>query len=471
MNFKLALCLCLLLILVSSCTVGPDYRQPDVNSGSGWTMESVVQGDVDLSQWWKRFEDPVLNQLVERAVLQNLDIKQALARIEEVRALYNLAAAEDYPSVQGSAAVNRRRQSENGPLPVNRIAGLDRDQTIYDLGFDAIWEIDIFGGNRRALEAAKARLQEAVESLRDIQLSIVAEVVRRYVELRSFQQEFNVRQQNLAASRQIYTLVTYQFAAGEVAEAQVALADTRIKQQQAQLPPIESEIRTAALALSLLVGNLPESELDLLNQSEKPLMLRAVPVGTRADVLRRRPDIRVAERRLAAATADIGTTTAELFPKLTLSAAGGFESLSSGSLLQSSSQTWNITPIISWRIFEGGRIRAQIQVQQEIVRRLALGYEKAVLTALSEAEQSLARYRYSLNSVERQQEAVAAADLSYQYTKNRYEAGDISLFELLDAQQRVYDAETAYTQLHRGGAVNLVSLYKTLGGGWENAAF
>ncbi|MGB3211585.1 MAG: efflux transporter outer membrane subunit [Desulforhopalus sp.] len=461
---KLSVC----ILILSSCTVGPEYRQPALDSGSEWTLETVADSQVDFIEWWKRFADPTLNNLVERAVSDNFDIRQAISRIEEVRALYNFTSATHFPTVDASGSVSRRRQSENGTLPISSIPGLDRDQTIYELGFDAIWEIDLFGGTRRALEAADARLDEAMELRRDIQLSITAELVRRYIELRSFQNELAVRQKIIETTRETYNLVRRQYEAGEVAAAQVAQADTRLKTQQAELPAIEAEIRTAALAIGLLLGNVPESELSLLDQQPQSFMLTAVPVGTRADLLRRRPDIRAAERRLAAATADIGIATAELFPKLTLSAAGGFEALSSGNLLQSSSQTGLFVPILSWRIFDGGRIRAQVKVQEEVARQSALGYEKAVLTALSEAEQALTRYHYGLLSIRRQDESVATAKINQDYAKTRYEMGDTSLLELLDAEQTVYEAETTYTRLHRVAATQLVSLYKTLGGGWKN---
>ena len=458
---------CFLLFFLASCTVGPDYRAPDLNPGSGWSVQADEDIQLDLSKWWKQFNDPILNQLVEQAISQNLDIRQAIARVEEARALYAFTSGDQYPTVAASGSVTRRRQSENGPLPIDRIPDLERDQTIYDIGFDAVWEIDIFGGTRRAVEAADARFSEAMELRGDLQISVIAEVVRRYIELRNSQRELMIRQQLVDIAQQTYDLVLSQLNSGEVTESRLAQADTALKLQQAEIPSVHAEIQTASLALGLLLGDLPESMLSLTLQEPHIISLAPVPVGVRADLLRRRPDIRAAERRLAAATADIGSITAELFPKLTLSGAGGFEALSSGNLLEASSQTWLIAPIISWRVFEGGRIRAQIHAQEAITKQLALAYEESVLTALNEAEQALTRYHFGLESLNRQQQTIGAAELNYNYAQSRYNQGDISLFELLDAQESVFTAKTTYIRVHRQTATQLVALYKAMGGGWE----
>ncbi len=459
---------CLLLFFLSSCTVGPNYRAPDLNPGSGWSIQTNENIQLNLSEWWKQFNDPILNQLIEKAISQNLDIRQAIARVEEVRALYTFTSGEQYPTVSASGSATRRRQSENGPLPIDRIPDLERDQTIYDIGFDAIWEIDIFGGTRRAIEAADARFTEALELRNDLQISVIAEVVRRYIELRDTQSELLIRQQLVEKAQQTYDLVLSQVNSGEVTESRLTQADTALKLQQAEIPSIQAVVQTASLALGLLIGDLPESMLSLANQESQIITLTPVPVGMRADLLRRRPDIRAAERRLAAATADIGSITAELFPKLSLSGAGGFEALSPGNLLDPSSQTWFIAPIISWRVFDGGRIRAQIHAQEAVTKQLALAYEESVLTALNEAEQALARYHFGLESLRRQQQSIGAAELNYRYAQSRYNQGDISLFELLDAQESVFMAKTTYIRAHRQTATQLVALYKAMGGGWQN---
>ncbi len=460
--------LCIVLFVSCGCTVGPDYRQPEIDPGYGWSIEAEEQLQAEITTWWKQFKDPVLNRLVEQAVLRNLDIRQAIARVEEARTRYAFTSGEKYPAVGASGSITRRRQSENGPLPINRIPELERDQTIYEIGFDAHWEADLFGGTRRAIEAADARLSEAEELRRDVQITIIAEVVRRYVDLRNAQRELKIRQQLVSTAQQTYDLVQAQLQSGEVAEFKLAQADVSLKSQLAELPVITSEIQTSALAIGLLLADLPESQLTLAEQDSQPFELITVPVGIRADVLRRRPDIRAAERRLAASTAEIGQATAELFPKLLISGSGGFEALSSGNLFETSSQNWFIAPILSWRIFDGGRIKAQIRTQETVTKRLALAYEKKVLEVLSESEQALTRYTFGLESLNRKHETVAAAELNFDYAQSRYEQGEINLLELLDAQESVFTSRVGYTRQHRQAATSLISLYKALGGGWQD---
>lgn len=457
-----------ILSLFAACAVGPDYRRPEMETGSRWAGPTPIDAvEPDLAQWWRSFEDSTLNRLVEKAVSQNLDIRQAAARVKEARALRAVAAGGFYPSVDATGSVTRRRQSENGTLPIGRIPDLERDQTIYDAGFDALWEIDLFGRTQRAVEAADARLNETAELRRDTVLSVVAEVARSYVALRGAQNELTALEKAVGNARQTVDLVRRQFDAGEVAAAQIAQADAELKALEAELPALEAEVRTNALAIGVLLGDLPETELALIDVLPPYFDLAPLPVGARADLLRRRPDVRAAERRLAAATADIGVATAELFPRLSISAAGGFQSLSTGDLFTASSQTWSIAPLISWRIFEGGRIRAQIRANEALAEQAAVGYEKAVLEALSDAERALMRYHLGLDSVERQVLAVAAAQRNHEFAKTRYRAGDANLLELLDAERTLRDAEAAYARTHTRAATDLVSLFKALGGGWQ----
>jgi NodT family efflux transporter outer membrane factor (OMF) lipoprotein len=455
------------LLIFSGCTVGPDYRRPDLDTGTGWTLEATDTAQPGLAEWWVHFDDPTLNRLVARAVSQNLTVRQAVARVREARALYGAATGRRQPAVDLSGSVTRRRLSENGALPVGRIPGLERDQTIYQTGFDAVWELDLFGGIGRGVEAAQARLDETTAVASSTKLHVLAEVVRLYIVLRQSQQELDLQRDIVETGRQTHELVLRQLAAGAVTGAEVSQSESRLTTEQARLPAIEAEIRASALALSLLAGDLPEEELPLTRQSPKALKLTAVPVGTRAGLLRRRPDVQAAELRLAAATAEIGQTIAELFPRLTIGAGGGFESLDGADLLQATSQTWRIAPLISWRVFEGGRIRARIEAGEAATERLALAYEHAVLQALNEAEQALTRYHFGLESIKRQHEAVRTARQYYDYAALRYRAGDVALFELLDARQKMFGSQNTLNRLQRTTAIDLVALYKALGGGWQ----
>ena len=456
-------------LLLGACAVGPNYRGPPaVDAGSGWTRPvSTAQNTAELSAWWAALGDSTLDRLVTTALSDNLDLRQAQARIGEARALRDRAAGGYAPVVGASASVTRRRQSENGPLPIGSIPGLERDQTIHDAGFDAGWEIDLFGATGRAVESAKASMQAAQDDANGVRISVAAEVARSYLTLRGAQRELAAREAALATLQQTLDLVRKRFAVGDAAQADIDSAHARLSAAAAGLPAIRARQRAAALGLSVLLGAPPERELALLDTSAAPITLTPIPVGARADILRRRPDVRAAERRLAARTADIGVATAELFPKLTIGAGGGFQALDAGKLLESASQTFSIMPLISWRVFDGGRVRAEIRASAARQQQAALAYEKAVLAALGDAERALSDYQLGLDSVQRQGTALEAARSSYAHAQARFKAGDIALADLLTEERFLHDAEDACVRTHTATAIDLIALFKALGGGWD----
>lgn len=456
--------------LAAACAVGPDYRPPEIDTGTGWITPVAADGpDVDLASWWASFGDPTLDRLVETALAQNLDVREAGARVTEVRALRDAVAGRRRPAMSVSGGITDRRQSENGPIPVNQIPGLERDQTIYETGFDAVWELDAFGRTRRAVEAADARVGAALEQRRGAELRVAAETARSYLELRGAQHERAALGEAVEASRASTELVRRQFAAGEVAEAAVARAEASLAAVEASLPLLEARVRVAALSIGILLGDLPEAEAGLAETTGGYVALTPLPVGERADLLRRRPDVRAAERALAAATADVGVATGELFPRIRIGANGGFQSLERGALLEAASETFALAPLISWRIFDGGRVRAEIRASEARVEIAALEYEKAVKEALTDAERALTRYRLGLVALDRQSAAADAARQSYGFSNDRYRAGDISLLELLDAERALRESEEAYARAHTQAATDLVALFKALGGGWPAA--
>ncbi len=456
-------------LLLGACAVGPDYRHPPpVDTGSGWTLPTAdAQASVDLAAWWRSLNDPILDRLVEVALSGNFDLRQAQARIREARALRDRAGGGYAPVVNASGSVTRRRQSENGPLPIGSIPGLQRNQTIYDAGFDASWEIDLFGGTRRAVESAAASMQAAQADAQAMRISVIAEVARSYLTLRGAQRELAAREAAVQALQQTLKLVRQRFDAGDAAQADIDTAQARVAVADAALPAIRARQRAAALGLGVLLGAPPERELALLDSSTAEITLAPIPVGERADILRRRPDVHAAERRLAARTADIGVATAELFPKLSIGAGGGFQSLDAGNLFESASQTFSIMPLISWRVFGGGRVHAQIHASEARQEQAALAYEKAVLGALSDAERALSDYRLGLDAVQLQSVALMAARSSYAHAQTRFKAGDIALVDLLAEERVLRDAEDACTRTHTAAAIDLVALYKALGGGWN----
>ena len=453
--------------ILAACTVGPEYRVPEINTGKGWSQPAVPEvADPELATWWHSLGDPILDRLIEMALAQNLDIRQAQSRIAEERALRDAEIGARAPTLGADASVNRRRQSKNGPLPIGSIPGLSRDQTIHDVGFDATWEIDLFGRTRRRVESAEAQLQATEAAASDIQISIVAEVARTYLTLRGTQRELVARSASVETLRRITDTVRRRAVEGDLAPSDVERAQAQFDTAAAVLPGIRARIRAAALGIGVLLGQLPESQLALADCESAEIMLRTIPVGERADVLRRRPDVRSAERRLAATTANIGVATAEWFPRLAISANGGFQALAIDDLFKSTSQTWSIIPLISWRIFDGGRVKAQIRASEERQKAAAHAYEKTVLSALTDAERSLSNYRLSLESVHVQRTAIESARRSYGHAKQRFKLGDIALADLLEVVRSLHEAEDLYAKTHTNAATDLVALYKALGGGW-----
>ncbi len=459
-------------LLTACVTVGPDYQTPPpVTIGDGWAQPVVASSrQADLARWWSTLGDPVLERLIDTALSQNLDMRLAAARIDESRALRDRVAGGRAPVVTAGASVNRRRQSENGSLPINSIPGLDATQTIYDAGFDAAWEIDVFGANRRALESAEAKVEAAEAEAQGVRMRIVAEVARAWFTAVGAGDELRTQRATLNTLRETLELARQRLAAGDASDADVDAVYAQWAAASALLPDIQARRHAAVLSLGVLLGEPPERELALLDAGPSSLNLLPLPVGERADVLRRRPDVLAAERRVAASTADIGVATAELFPKLSIGAGGGFQALSTGDWFDASSTRFSVLPLISWRVFDGGRVRAEIRAREAAERQAALAYEQTVLTALGDAERTLSDYHASLDTLVRRWVALDANHRNHDHARARYAAGDISLIELLAAERLLHEAETAAVHAHTTAAIQLVALYKALGGGWDAPA-
>lgn len=467
------------LLLLSACTAGPDFVSPfesaqaeppqdDPVWSDGWADPAASQEPAQLDRWWTRFGDPTLDRLVDEALASNPSLGEAAARVAEARALRDHVAGRERPAASVGGSVSERRQSENGPLPIDRIPGLDRDQTVFDLGFDASWELDLAGRTRRALEAADAHVEGNELERQAAHLRVVAEVARVYVALREGQRRLLALDSQLTSAERTRKLVELRVEAGEDPHLDLNRVDADLRLLQARLPTLRAELRASALALGVLTGRAPESGLPLLDQPPSDFDLAPFPLGARADLLRRRPDVRAAERRLAAATAEIGVATAELYPRLSIGARGGFESLDAGDLLESASVTWSLMPAISWRVFDGGRVRAEIRIAEARAEQAAHRFEAAVLDALSDAERALARYRGGLEALKPAETAVEAASRVVELERLRHEAGETPLLPLLDAERRLDESQAALADVRRTAAVELVALYKALGGGWED---
>jgi len=462
-------------LLVGGCASLPKYEKPpQVDLGQGWIAPATPPEPTDLQEespaqleaWWQSLGDPTLERLIEEALEKNLDLRLAVTRIAEARANYERVVGRKYPVVGARGSITERRQSENGPLPIGQIPGLERDQTLHDLALDASWEIDMYGRYGRTLKASGARLEASEDEAIALRLSVAAEVARVYFGLRGAQRELAAREESIAAQEKTLALVRQRVEAGDLAETELTPPEARIEAAKAARPQIESRIEAAALALGTLLGGLPEQELTLRGAAALEVVLPRIPVGQRADLLRRRPDIRAAERRLAGSTAELGLTMAEKFPKLSISGTGGFEALDLGDLLKAGSQVFSLTPLITWRIFDGGRVQAEIKAAEARQESAALAYENSVLAALGDAERAMSEYRWALETLAAQQKVVAKTEQVHENNLRRYQAGDIAMFEVLEAERQLSEAKEAQVRTETQAASGLVSAFKALGGGW-----
>lgn len=457
------------------CTVGPDYLKPKTEVPAQWsespqtespqTESPPVLVDMELSRWWSAFNDPQLDSLIGRAVQRNKDLKLAEARIREARAQRGVTAASGYPTVNTSASYTRSRATENGDSPSsNSMGGND----LFQLGFDASWEVDIFGGVRRAVEAADADVAAFEENRRDVLVTLLSEVARIYMEVRGSQLRLSIARETINAQRQTVELTQDRFAAGLNSELNVAQARAQLSITESQVPTLESTERQSIHQLGVLLGLDPGALLEELTvEAPIPAAPPEVPVGLPSDLLRRRPDVRRAERQLAAATARIGGATADLFPKFSLTGNIGQQSVSISDLAVPGSTFWSIGPAVKWPIFDAGRIRANIQVQDARQEQALVTYEKAVLTSLQDVENSLVAYSKEQLSRRSLAMAVEANRRAFDISSELYTKGLVDFLNVLDSQRSLYLSQDQLAQSDQRIVSNLVALFKALGGGWE----
>jgi len=446
---------------LGGCAVGPNYTVPEVRVPGRWTEEAADNTHartVGVSQWWKLFNDPALNSLVERAVGKNLDLRIAEARIREVRSGLGIAAAGGLPRMDASALYTRSQRSESVP-PF---------RYLFQAGFDSSWEIDVFGGVRRDVEAAKADIGAAEESLRDVVVTLLAEVARNYIELQGTRLRIAILKSNLDARQEILELTKVRFDAGLATGLDVARTETLVATTRAQFPTLDTEMRRIIHRLGVLLGEPPGILLtELSKESPIPLHPPHVPVGLPSEILRRRPDIRRAEKELEAATARIGVATTDLFPRFSLTGSFGRRSDALEDLSSGRSGWWAFGPSVRWPLFAAGRIRANIQVQNARQEQALILYEKAVLNSLEDVENALVSYSRQRERHRLLMEAVAANRRAVEMANSRYSGGLEDFLSVLDAQRSLFDSEDQLAQSEQAVAEDAVRLYKALGGGWE----
>lgn len=456
-------------LLLAGCTVGPNYQKPDAAAPGKWatSQAELYKTSPVRADWWRSFNDPQLTKVIEAAARSNKDLEQAAARVREARALRRVTASSLYPNIGVGASALKETISDNGRIPAAAIPVLEKRRDVFETGFDANWELDVFGGNHRKTEAADARLAGVEEAERATRLRILAETARNYLELRGAQRQLVIVEANLALQQRTLDLTKDKLRVGTGTELEVARAEGQLRATEARMPNLNAEIAAGAYRLSVLTGQAPATLLDdLLKRKPLPAPPDIVPVGLPSDLLRRRPDIRRAERELAAATSDIGVAVADLYPKFSLTGAAGVEALHFSDLFQSGSATARLGPQIRWPIFQGGKIRANIKATEARADAAIAAYEKTVLTALSETESALERYGRELETRRKLQSAVAANKRAVDLSNQRFESGAGTLFEVIDAETRVLVIETEFVESETAIVVKLTALYKALGGGW-----
>jgi multidrug efflux system outer membrane protein len=463
--------------LLAGCTVGPDYvpQKPVIPAGFteqiGSTTHAANGAQTSNDAWWEGFHDATLNSLMTDALQSAPDLAVAEARVREARALAGIAGAEQYPTANAGAKYDRTHGSANVPVGVPPGGlGPGANGNLWQAGFDASWEIDVFGGKRRGVEAADASYQATVADLGDVELTLLAEVARNYIELRGAQRQLAVARSNLSIQQDSLSLTRSQFDAGLASRLDVLRAQAQVSDTDAAIPTFEANERASIYRIGALIGHPPEQLLAQLDTPQAiPLAVADVPVGLPSDLLRRRPDIRAAEHRIAAANARIGVAQADLYPHFSLTGAAGLESLNASTFLTAPSRYFSIGPNISWLIFDAGKVRFEMRAEEARTDQAAAVYQRTVLRALRDVETALVSYAQSQVQHERLAAEVTADREAVTIATRLYRQGLNDFLSVLDAERSLYAADDKLAQSDRDTALALVALYKALGGGWQAA--
>lgn len=454
--------LSLLALTIAGCAVGPDYRAPQPEPAR---LLQAEHGGHDRSRfeaaWWRQFEDPTLDALVGEALDENRELRIAYARLRAARAIRDDISNDRLPTVTAGASADIGKAQQPG-FSEERV-----NAERYDLGLDMAWELDLFGRIQRSLEASEAQAEAAEAELYQLQVSLIAELVDAYGQLRGAQLRERIARDNLANQRNSHELTEQLREAGVGSELDVLRADARLAATEASLPQLRAQQVRARNRIATLLGQRADQLSVDLSPRELPAIAKPLPIGDPGELLRRRPDIRAAERQLAAATANVGVATADLFPRVSLSGFLGFIAGRGSQIGSSAAQAWGVAPSISWAAFDLGSVRARLRGAEADADAALAGYEQQVLLALEESENAFSDYanaQQRMLSLIRQSTASRAAA---QQAEIRYREGTADFLVLLDAERERLQAEDAQAQAEVEVYRSVVSLYKALGGGWD----
>jgi len=464
---------------LSGCAVGPNYHRPTTQVATQFPTtapkqetrgESSASNDVyshapAQTEFWKQFDDPVLNGMIGDALAANYDLRVALGRLVQARALRNESRFDLAPTVTASGGYTKQRVPA-----VENPGGGAYTSKLYDAGFDATWELDFFGGVRRSIEARNAELEGEEANLHDAQVSVIAEVARNYFELRGAQTQLAVARGNVKNQQQVLALAQAQLEAGSGTDLDVARAQSQLSTTLSTIGPLEAAVSRSIHRLGVLTGRDPDALTDVLSAPhELPPLPQIVPVGTPEELLRRRADIRSAERNLAASTALVGVAVSDLFPKVTFTGNFGYAAAEPAGLGSAASRSYMIGPGITWAAFNLGRVHAEIAGARAGAVIALDQYHGTVLNALQETEDALVTHARDRDQLLHAQDAARASATAAKLAQIRYKGGMVDFLSVLDAERTQLETEDALARSRTEAATSLIAVYKALGGGWETA--
>lgn len=462
-----------MIIFVASCTVGPDYTKPKLELPGRWKQQQQETTDsmpVELTDWWTTLNDPVLEDLIRQSVGANLELREAWFRIEESRALRDFSSGHYMPQMNAAASYMRSRDTRNGAAS---IPGISDDQiNSYSAGFDSAWEIDLFGGIKRSVESSQAALEASVDNYHDVMITLYAEVARNYVEMRVIQSRLRYAQQNIDAQRETLKLTEDRFNAGISPELDVTQAKLNLANTESEIPSLRLAEIQAINRIAVLLGQFPQSFKGQLRAVKPvPTPSEQIPVGIPADLLRRRPDIRHAERELAAQTANIGVATADLYPSFSLTGTFHLKAESLSDMINMSSRAYSFGPGLKWNIFNGNRVRNNIKIAEARTEQAAVRYERVVLSAVEEVEAALTAYMQEHERINALDRSTAASEKAVQLVESLYKNELTDFQNVLDMQRTLFLQQDKLAVSRGQVVLSLIRIYKAIGGGWSPDAF
>lgn len=459
-----------LAIFLASCShyEKQNQRAPIIELGQSQTaiLNAKIE-KVALSKWWLSLDDETLISLIETALKNNLEMQLGLERLKEARAILDVNNYALGPSGKVSAGGAANRLSEKGALPIDKIPGFKRDQTLFRYGYDASWEIDFSGGIRNAIDAADAKLLALEFENNGIRITIAAETGRAYFEAMGALSEKELVENYLNNLDESLNLIQKRVKAGDLSHKDYDDLRAKREQYKTQIPAIDARFNAAKIALAKILGQNPESLNYLAQKKPENPKLIAFPIGARSELLLRRPDIRAAETMLKMRASEVKYYEAEHFPKFKINAHAGWEAINLLDLFNSNTQVLNIGPSIEWNIFDSGRIDAQINAALSREEQSYLTYKNIVIGAISDSERALSDYKSALDALEARKDVTLAQNHLLAHQQKRFKLGDASKLEVLDAERQTIETQIQNVRTQTMGASSMIGLFKALGGGWE----